>query len=506
MPHYARSPAPSLRTLPHTGKPPLYRIQIPNDFRDLLVGATLGSRYWVLSVIGRGGMSVVYKAKVKDTGKIVAVKTLRTAGMTDEMVVKRFQREAELLSRLNHPRIVNLHAYGSSAKGQPYFVMDYLVGENLTDLLGRENHLEPERFQDIFVQVCAAIEHAHRQGAIHRDIKPGNIMLTRQGATSDYVKVVDFGIAKMAEEAQRLTRMGEVWGSPIYMSPEQCMGAPVDARSDIYSLGIVMYESLTGKVPFLGRNYADTMTKQISDDPAPFAQIRPDLKIPVSLEKIVMAAMAKQPENRYQSLGLMRKDLEAALSSKATSELPLPLVAKTNKAKISTTGMKRSHDNLASVDKPRSQSQKIEAKIEPKRVEPKRAEPKRSDSKKLESKKTADRKIPSKKDLVEATKQKRKRSITLHGIPEKRSMSRGEQLLVVAGTSLLFSITLIAVISNAEALSQGLAFTIKFLVGGPEDNLSPFSDPTENQDTTQNQQSSQTTLPPNQDSKDNTNQ
>ena len=185
MPHYARSPARSLRTLPHTGKPPLYRIQIPNDFRDLLVGATLGSRYWVLSVIGRGGMSVVYKAKVKDTGKIVAVKTLRTAGMTDDMVVKRFQREAELLSRLNHPRIVNLHAYGSSAKGQPYFVMDYLIGQNLTDLLARENHLEPERFQDIFVQVCAAIEHAHRQGAIHRDIKPGNIMLTRQGATTD---------------------------------------------------------------------------------------------------------------------------------------------------------------------------------------------------------------------------------------------------------------------------------------------------------------------------------
>jgi serine/threonine-protein kinase len=289
MPHYARSPAPSLRTLPHTGKPPLYRIQIPNDFRDLLVGATLGGRYWVLSVIGRGGMSVVYKAKVKDTGKIVAVKTLRTAGMTDDMVVKRFQREAELLSRLNHPRIVNLHAYGSSAKGQPYFVMDYLVGENLTDLLARENHLEPERFQDVFVQVCAAIEHAHRQGAIHRDIKPGNIMLTRQGTTNDYVKVVDFGIAKMAEEAQRLTRMGEVWGSPIYMSPEQCMGAPVDARSDIYSLGIVMYESLTGKVPFLGRNYADTMTKQISDDPAPFAQIRPDLKIPASLERIAIS-------------------------------------------------------------------------------------------------------------------------------------------------------------------------------------------------------------------------
>jgi serine/threonine protein kinase len=458
MPHYARSPARSLRTLPHTGKPPLYRIQIPNDFRDLLVGATLGSRYWVLSVIGRGGMSVVYKAKVKDTGKIVAVKTLRTAGMTDDMVVKRFQREAELLSRLNHPRIVNLHAYGSSAKGQPYFVMDYLIGQNLTDLLARENHLEPERFQDIFVQVCAAIEHAHRQGAIHRDIKPGNIMLTRQGATTDYVKVVDFGIAKMAEEAQRLTRMGEVWGSPIYMSPEQCMGAPVDARSDIYSLGIVMYESLTGKVPFLGRNYADTMTKQISDDPAPFALVRPDLKIPASLEKIVMAAMAKQPENRYQSLGQMRKDLEAALSAKATTEIPLAAAVKPNKAKVSATGMRRPNDNAVTSDKLRAQSQKLDARTE--------------------AKKTADRKIPSKKDLVEATKRKRKRSTTLHGIPEKRSLSRGKQLLVVAMTSLVFSLSLIAIISNAEAISQFLAFTVKALVGGPEDNQSPFSEPT----------------------------
>ncbi|MDP3508263.1 MAG: serine/threonine-protein kinase [Candidatus Melainabacteria bacterium] len=477
MPHYARSPAPRLSTLPHTGKPPLYRIQIPNDFKDLLVGATLGSRYWVLSVIGRGGMSVVYKAKVKDSGKIVAVKTLRTAGMTDDMVVKRFQREAELLSRLNHPRIVNLHAYGSSAKGQPYFVMDYLIGQNLTDLLARENHLEPERFQDIFVQVCAAIEHAHRQGAIHRDIKPGNIMLTRQGATTDYVKVVDFGIAKMAEEAQRLTRMGEVWGSPIYMSPEQCMGAPVDARSDIYSLGIVMYESLTGKVPFLGRNYADTMTKQISDDPAPFAKIRPDLKIPGSLEKIVMAAMAKQPEDRYQSLGLMRKDLEAALSARATTELPLPAAVKPNKAKVSTTGMKRPNENSATSDKLRSQSQKIEAKAE--------------------AKKTAERRVPSKRDLVEATRQKRKRSTTLHGLPEKRSLSRGKQLLVVALTSLLFSLTLIAIISNAEAISHFLAFTIKALVGGPEDNQSPFSEPSpESQSQSNSDQNAQPNLQP----------
>ena len=238
-----------------------------------------------------------------------------------------------------------------------------------------------------------------------------------------------------------------------------------------------MYESLTGKVPFLGRNYADTMTKQISDDPAPFAKIRPDLKIPGSLEKIVMAAMAKQPEDRYQSLGLMRKDLEAALSARATTELPLPAAVKPNKAKVSTTGMKRPNENSATSDKLRSQSQKIEAKAE--------------------AKKTAERKVPSKRDLVEATRQKRKRSTTLHGLPEKRSLSRGKQLLVVALTSLLFSLTLIAIISNAEAISHFLAFTIKALVGGPEDNQSPFSEPSpDSQSQSNSDQNAQPNLQP----------
>ncbi len=466
MPHYARTPAPQLIPLQHTGKPPLFRIAIPGDFKDLLVGATLGGRYWVLSVIGRGGMSVVYKAKVKDTGKIVAVKTLRTQSMTDDMVVKRFQREAELLSRLNHPRIVNLHAYGSSARGQPYFVMDYLQGENLTDLLKRENHLDPERFQDIFVQVCAAIEHAHRHGAIHRDVKPGNIMLTRQGRTNDYVKVVDFGIAKMAEEAQRLTRMGEVWGSPIYMSPEQCMGATVDERSDIYSLGIVMYESLTGKVPFLGRNYADTMTKQISDNPAPFSQIRPDLKIPYSLEKVVMAALEKQPESRYQSLGLMRKDIEAALSQKVTSEMPLPAAAKVNKPKASLTNLRKPEELKKTVEKP-----KIEKKPEVKKVEEKKPD-RKSDSK-------ANKRImSSKKEFEQAAKKKRRTTQSMRQLDEfeVRPVSRGRQLLIVAGSSLLFSIVVITIVSNGDTISHFLANMIKMLVSGLDEDTGPYSE------------------------------
>jgi len=300
--------------LPSTDKLPRYRVRIPRDAKDLLVGMTLAGRYYVLSVLGFGGMSVVYKAKTLGRSKpgIVAVKTLRTLGLNDELVVKRFQREADLLGHLNHPRIVQVHEYGYTKRGQPYFVMDYLVGENLASIIKREGAISAERARYIFNQVCGAVDHAHRCGVVHRDLKPGNIMLMHLEGETDFVKVVDFGIARFEEEAQRLTRLGEVWGSPIYMSPEQCMGAQLDARSDIYSLGIVMYEALTGEVPFLGKNYVETMSKQISEAPPSFNQVRPELVINPLLEQLVLKALSKEPEKRYQSMAQLRVDLENA--------------------------------------------------------------------------------------------------------------------------------------------------------------------------------------------------
>ncbi|MCA9805185.1 MAG: protein kinase [Cyanobacteria bacterium HKST-UBA02] len=302
--------------------PLCYRVRVPKDKLDLLVGTFLKDRYFVLSILGKGGMSLVYRAKDMQTGKIVALKALRTQGMGDEVLVKRFRLEAEVLHRLNHPRIVSVHDYGTSKHGQPFFVMDYLIGVSLNQVLKLEGALKPERFQDIFVQVAAAIAHAHKHGAIHRDIKPGNIMLVEMGDTRDYVKIVDFGIAKLAEDAAKLTRMGEVWGSPIYMSPEQGMGTTIDARTDIYSLGVVMYESLTGEVPFLGRNYVETMTMQISEPPAPFSDVCPELKIPAALEMIVFRALQKSPDERYQSMNEMKSDLERALNTAAASDRP----------------------------------------------------------------------------------------------------------------------------------------------------------------------------------------
>ncbi|HEY9733195.1 MAG TPA: serine/threonine-protein kinase [Drouetiella sp.] len=294
---------------------PRYRVFIPSDAKDLLVGARVANRYYVLSVLGHGGMSVVYKARIMGkNSRIVALKTLRTQGLNDELIVKRFQREAELLSKLNHPRIVQVYDYGTTVRGQPYFVMDYLTGINLADLLKYQGPLAVEKFRDIFSQVCGAVDHAHRCGVIHRDLKPGNIMLCKFNGQSDFVKVVDFGIARFEEEAQRLTRLGEVWGSPIYMSPEQCMGAPLDARSDIYSIGVVMYEALTGQVPFLGRNYVDTMTQQISSPPRSMLEIRPDLNLPAKVDQIVLRALAKEPDTRYQTMAELRDDIEKSVS------------------------------------------------------------------------------------------------------------------------------------------------------------------------------------------------
>jgi len=300
--------------LPDAEKKVRYRVRIPKDAKDSMVGMTLAGRYYVLSILGFGGMSVVYKAKTlgRTKARIVAVKTLRTKGLNDELVVKRFQREADLLSHLNHPRIVQVHEYGYTKRGQPYFVMDYLVGKNLASIIKTEGEISADRARTIFNQVCGAVDHAHRCGVVHRDLKPGNIMLMSLEGETDFVKVVDFGIARFEEEAQRLTRLGEVWGSPIYMSPEQCMGAPLDARSDVYSLGIVMYEALTAQVPFLGKTYVETMSKQISEVPKSFSEVRPELVINPLLEQVVLKALNKEPEKRYQSMAELRIDLENA--------------------------------------------------------------------------------------------------------------------------------------------------------------------------------------------------
>ncbi|HEY9869340.1 MAG TPA: protein kinase [Candidatus Obscuribacterales bacterium] len=292
-------------------------------FRDTLVGTKLADRYQIISVIGHGGMGVVYKARHELMDRIVAIKMLKPQLIMDAQSAQRFQQEAKAASRLSHPNVITLFDFGMTATGQPYLVMDYLPGTSLADLIKQEGRVGVERFLRICAQVCDALDHAHRHGIIHRDLKPGNIMLTVREGEPDFVKVVDFGVAKIlpfaGEDSQSVTQSGEVFGSPVYMSPEQCVGEPLDVRSDVYSMGVVMYEMLTGRVPLRGKDIIQTIMMHKCDMPPRFSQVRPDLKLPERLETVVLNALQKDPAQRHQTMAELKEDLLLSAPGSARS-------------------------------------------------------------------------------------------------------------------------------------------------------------------------------------------
>jgi serine/threonine protein kinase len=303
--------------------------------RDAFIGRTLADRYQVESLIGTGGMGVVYRAWQEGLKRSVAIKVLRQQFLNDEMSVKRFQQEAIAASRLQHPNIVALHDYGSTDDGYLFMVMDIVEGRSLAQEQREKKTIGVERTIKIIAQVCEALEHAHRNGVVHRDLKPGNIMLMNFHDDSDYVKLVDFGIAKLLvkEDDQELTQKGDVFGSPLYMSPEQCLGMDLDGRSDIYSVGAVLYEALTGDVPHMGKNIIETIDKQIHREPQPFNVKRPDIYIPERLEAVVMKALAKDPADRQQSMKELATELQASVPRKTEA---LNLRSKIEPARQST--------------------------------------------------------------------------------------------------------------------------------------------------------------------------
>jgi serine/threonine-protein kinase len=295
-----------------------YRTTCKSKSSNAEIGTTFAKRYYLLAVLGAGGMSVVYRAKDLKKGlrlgqDLVAVKTLNHKWAKDGLTVKRFAREAQTLSMLNHPGIIQIYEFGETSKGQPFFVMDYLDGITLAQYLNKVGSVSVKRVWTIFSQVFDAVEHAHKYGLIHRDLKPSNIMLLIRSNRIERVKVVDFGIAKLQQEVQKLTRLGEVWGSPIYMSPEQCMGGELDHRSDIYSLAITLYECLSGDLPFLGETYFETMSLQINAKVKPLREARPDLNFCEELDFVLGKALQKDPKHRYQSIAQFRDALQNAL-------------------------------------------------------------------------------------------------------------------------------------------------------------------------------------------------
>ncbi len=281
---------------------------------DPLLGRLIDSRYRVISRLGHGGMGVVYKVEHQRMGKIAAMKVLHRELVSDKEVVKRFRREAEAVSKLTHPNTVQTFDFGT-ADGAMYLVMEYVRGEDLGTILRRDGPVPFRRAAPIFIQICGALAEAHELGIVHRDLKPENILVTRTKEGHDHVKVLDFGLAKLSEreEAAEVTGRGTIIGTPYYMSPEQIRGETLDHRSDIYSLGAMMYRVLTGDHPFHAQTPVGVLTKHLTDEVVPPSQKRPELQIDARVEAIVLRAMEKKRETRYASVDGMRADLERVL-------------------------------------------------------------------------------------------------------------------------------------------------------------------------------------------------
>ena len=273
---------------------------------DKYIGEQVAGQFHIRQRIGAGGMGSVYKAEQPDMNRHVAVKILHPRYLSRPDLVSRFRREARAMSHLSHPNTARVFLYGQLDDGACYFVMEYLEGRNLAQTVRAEGPMEPLRAIHIMKQVCAALDEAHRAGIIHRDLKPENIFLTTQGGIQDFPKVLDFGLAKVTEKQMRpgsmiLTREGMVFGTPEFMSPEQAQGKPLEPNSDVYSLGVILYELLTGKLPFDAKQPLEFIQLHVNARPIPLSERAPNISFPAGLEAVVMKTMEKRPEDRYST-------------------------------------------------------------------------------------------------------------------------------------------------------------------------------------------------------------
>ena len=285
----------------------------------------LGERYVVIDVLGSGGTGTVYKVRDTALDKEFAVKVLNESLVQDKLSVKRFEQEADAASNLTHANLAAVYEYGLSKTGAPYLVMDYLSGNTLEQILKQEGYLDVSRALDLFIQITEAIGHAHLKGVIHRDIKPSNIIVEQGEHKIEHVKVLDFGIAKVLPSEQHaqnaLTQTGDIFGTPLYMSPEQCQGNMQDVRSDIYSLGCVMYKSLMGVDPFAAENPIRIILRHVNGDAKPFAAVNREAGVSSDLESVVMRCLQLDPAQRYQTANELLFDLRRVRDGKRVKPL-----------------------------------------------------------------------------------------------------------------------------------------------------------------------------------------
>ena len=298
--------------------------------KDPFIGRSiLDGQFEIIQKIGTGGMGSVYKALQPAMNRMVAIKILhpKLAGRKD--LTSRFRREARAMSQLTHPHTTKVFMYGELPEdGSLYIVMEYLEGRNLNQTVRKGGPMPVERAIPILVAVCGALHEAHTMGIVHRDLKPENIFLCTQGGLSDYPKVLDFGLAKVTERQMRpgsiiLTQEGMVFGTPEFMSPEQAQGKTLDPRSDIYSLAVILYEVLTGKLPFLAKTPMEYIQKHVLEEPIPLGQRVEGQSFPEGLWPVLAQALAKKPDDRFQTASDFAIALETAVGGlPAAQSLP----------------------------------------------------------------------------------------------------------------------------------------------------------------------------------------
>jgi len=293
---------------------------------DPLLGRVVNDRYRIVEVLGQGGMGRVYKALQSPLDRMVALKILAAGPDRDPNFYKRFFLEASVTAKLTHPNTITLYDYGRTEDGIFFIAMEYLDGRTLSQAMQQEGPLSQERAIHVAQQICRSLREAHALGIIHRDLKPANVMLLRQYDDHDFVKLLDFGLVKFfhAENPDcDITNAGTFMGSPHYIAPEQARNQGPDQRCDIYSLGVLLYQMLTGKVPFTAPNPVDIILKHLHETPVPPRQVRPDLPIDPRMESIVLRCLAKERAGRFQSMDELLGALKALRQQLTGSTGPL---------------------------------------------------------------------------------------------------------------------------------------------------------------------------------------
>ncbi len=290
----------------------------PSEATNQLPEPDFGARYDVRQRLGSGGMATVFRVEDRTLNQQFALKAFHKQPWSSDSLHRRVEQEARALTELTHANIANVYGHGETADGIPYLILDWVEGKTLAEMIAEEGKLPEERALNLFIQMAEALQHAHFKGIIHRDLKPSNIVIKRTQEDDEQVKVIDFGIAKLmqSDSSDPYTRTGEVFGTPLYMSPEQSQGEVIDGRSDIYSLGCVMYEVLTGKPPFADENAVKVILKHLKEQAKPFRLVPGAQNINPDLERLVMQCLEKTAQKRYQLMDELVQDLEA-LSQKS---------------------------------------------------------------------------------------------------------------------------------------------------------------------------------------------